>query len=585
MGYLPLFFAKGMDEIMLTFDRDHTLPPLPVPELGDSCWYLKKMIKPLTDAETFAEASNALDMLYSDQGVSLHELLLRHVDSGALNSSWLSPIWDDVYLSYRGMLPINMNYAFQFVKGWWGDDELSVLISALSRAIGKMRTEGLPVEFNRDGYLSMYNSAHAVYTRIPGKHRDIRYYMPLSGQMTASVLCNELWFILTLTDMEGNYLPAASVANALSSIRERAEAGVPSPPVGALTCTDRESAAELRDLLQAFPGNRLNLERIEKSAFTICLDDPPGSKEDFSLRLLTGKPGNRWFDKSIQIISDGDDLGANFEHSGCDAGIMVYLLNQAGSLRDAAQSPRVGDAHVLPLSWDIPDDLAQKLEDAADQFRAASSKMSSMRRKIEDVSRDRIRALKCSPDAFVQLLYQAAYYSITGSFASVYEAVSTRKFYQGRTDCARPVSEESAEFVRALALGGDKAALSEKFYSVVRVIGDNMKRAQQALGPERHMAGLSMMAQTNGIPMPDIFSAEGYKKLRRDTLSTSSTTAPFIEFFSFGPVASDGFGIGYGIKEDALHLSVSAYDDSAASPERFLDEVERAAGEFYKILT
>ena len=49
-------------------------------------------------------------------------------------------------------------------------------------------------------------------------------------------------------------------------------------------------------------------------------------------------------------------------------------------------------------------------------------------------------------------------------------------------------------------------------------------------------------------------------------------------------MVDDGFGIGYGIKEDALHISVSAYDVSASSPERFIDEVELAAKEFYEIL-
>jgi len=570
---------------MLTFDRDHTLPELPVPELGDSCWYLKKMIKPLTDTEAFTEASNALDALAADQGTRLQELLLRLAGSDALNSSWLSPIWDDVYLSYRDMLPINMNYAFRFVKGWWGKDALAILISSLSRTIGKMRTEGLPVEFNREGYLSMYNAAHTIYTRIPAKNRDIRYYMPLSGQMTASVVCRGQWFILSLTDIEGDYHSADSISTALENIRKRAEAGTSETLTGAMTCCDRDTATELRDLLQVHPRNRMNLERIEKSVFTICLDDPSHDSESFSQRLITGEPGNRWFDKSIQIISDGTYLGANFEHSGCDAGLWVYLLNQAGMLRDTALSPCVGDAHVLPLVWEIPEALAGKLEAAANQYQVVAQRMSTSCRRIEDVSRDRIRALKCSPDAFVQLLYQAAYYRIAGDFVSVYEAVSTRKFYQGRTDCARPVSEESTEFVRALTQGGDKEILSEKFHSVVRVIGENMKRAQQALGPERHMAGLSMMAQVHGISMPDIFSTEGYKKLRRDTVSTSSTTAPFIDFFSFPPVAADGFGVGYGIKEDALHLSVSAYDVSAASPDRFIDEVEKAAGEFYRILT
>ena len=49
-------------------------------------------------------------------------------------------------------------------------------------------------------------------------------------------------------------------------------------------------------------------------------------------------------------------------------------------------------------------------------------------------------------------------------------------------------------------------------------------------------------------------------------------------------MVDDGFGVGYGIKEDALHLSVSAYKKSAALPKQFLDEVERAAQRFFEFL-
>ena len=569
---------------MHTFDNDHSLPAIPVPELEDTCRRLKQMIKPLTDSEGYEEASSALDAFSADHGVRLQESLHQLADSGAHNSSWLRPIWDDMYLSFRGMLPVNMNFAFQFVRDWWGGDGLSILVSALAQTIGKMRTESLPAESSRDIAQSMGDVGYMIYTRIPGKVRDTLYFPPLSGPMTASVVCKGQWFILSLTDAGGTYLPAPAIAAALNDIRKQAEAGVQSPIVGIITSSDRESAAHLREMLQASPGNRMNLERIEKSVFTICLDDPLDVNEEFNLRLISGKPGNRWFDKSLQIISDGADLGVNIEHSGCDAGIWIYLLKQAGALKDEVRQNCAGiGAHILPLAWRITEAMADKLEIHAETYRKAIKKLSFCSRRIEKISREKIRAIDCSPDAFVQLLYQAAYYSLTDRFCSVYEAVSTRGFYQGRTECARPVTEESAGFISALRNETDKNILIEKFNRATGSIGEIMKRSQQALGPERHMAGLSIMSQIIGTPAPDIFAAEGYKTLRRDTLSTSNISAPFIDFFSFGPVVDDGFGIGYGIKENALHLSVSAYDISAADPGRFIDEVENAAETLFQI--
>jgi len=568
---------------MSTFDHDYTLPALPIPELEDTYQNLKKLIKPLVGRESMEEAFKALDAFAGTQGAKLQELLLQLAESDAANDSWLRPIWDDVYLSFREMLPINMNYTFQFVSGRWGEDALPALISSLARIIGKMRTESLPPECARENFLSMDTAACMIYTRISGKIRDILYYPPLSYAMTASVVCKGHWFILSLTDRQGNYLAPPAIASALAKIRRQAESMGSAPLVGAATCPGRELAAELRELLQTSPRNRMNLERIEKSVFTACLDEPLGEKENFNLRLITGVPENRWFDKSLQIISDGKNLGVNIEHSGCDASIWVYLLNQADELLKESLPQDAGDAHILPLVWDVSEVTRNKLKTAAEGYQTAVKKLHFGDRRIADISKSRIKDMKCSPDAFVQLLYQVAFYRLTGRFGSVYEAVSARGFYQGRTECVRPVTEESVAFVRAFCEKEDKVDLTEKFHAALQAHGERVRRAQKALGSERHMAGLSKMAQIHDIPLPDIFSTEGYETLRHDTLSTSSTTASYIDFFSFGPVVEDGIGIGYGIKENALHIAVSAYHNSAIDPEKFIDEMERAAKTLYQL--
>lgn len=568
---------------MRTFDHDYTLPALPVPELKNTCLNLKKLIRPLVGRESFDEASKALDAFAENQGVKLQKLLLQMADSDAANASWLRPIWDDMYLSFRGMLPVNMNYTFQFVGGRWGEDELPVLISALAQTINKMRTESLPPEPAREGFLSMDAVAGMIYTRIPGRVRDTWYYPSLSYPMTASVVCKGHWFILSLVDRQGACLSPASITSALTEIRRQSASMGPAPFVGAMTCLNRALVLKLRELFRVYPQNRMNLERMEKSVFTVCLDEPLGEQENFNLRLLAGPPENRWFDKSLQIIGDGNNLGMNFEHSGCDAGIWVYLLNQAEALLMESSPHKTGQAHILPLNWNIPEDLADKLKTAAERYRTVMKKLNLSDRRISGISQERIKTMKCSPDSFVQLLYQTAYYKLTGHFRSVYEAVSTRNFYQGRTECVRPVTEESVAFVRAFCKKRDHVELTEKFHMAINAHGESIRLAQKALGPERHMVGLATMAQIHGISLPDIFSTEGYRTLRHDTLSTSSITAPYINFFSFGPVVEDGIGIGYIIKSDALHVAVSTYQDSGIDPDNFIYEMEQAAQVFYHL--
>ena len=60
-----------------------------------------------------------------------------------------------------------------------------------------------------------------------------------------------------------------------------------------------------------------------------------------------------------------------------------------------------------------------------------------------------LSVLQCSPDSFIQMVIQTAYFRDTGGeFALTYEAAMTRLFRNGRTETIRSVSKESCETVR-----------------------------------------------------------------------------------------------------------------------------------------
>ena len=57
--------------------------------------------------------------------------------------------------------------------------------------------------------------------------------------------------------------------------------------------------------------------------------------------------------------------------------------------------------------------------------------------------------------------------------------------------------------------------------------------------------------------MPSIFTDPGWELLSTSILSTSNCGNPALRLFGFGPTASDGYGIGYIIKEDGLSMYVA----------------------------
>lgn len=56
--------------------------------------------------------------------------------------------------------------------------------------------------------------------------------------------------------------------------------------------------------------------------------------------------------------------------------------------------------------------------------------------------------------------------------------------------------------------------------------------------------------------LPSIFTDHGWTIINTSILSTSNCGNPALRLFGFGPVAADGYGIGYIIKDDGVSVCV-----------------------------
>lgn len=57
---------------------------------------------------------------------------------------------------------------------------------------------------------------------------------------------------------------------------------------------------------------------------------------------------------------------------------------------------------------------------------------------------------RLSPDAYIQMAMQLAWYKTRGEFTATYETVLTRMFKRGRTETLRTFSRESREWVLSM---------------------------------------------------------------------------------------------------------------------------------------
>lgn len=83
------------------------------------------------------------------------------------------------------------------------------------------------------------------------------------------------------------------------------------------------------------------------------------------------------------------------------------------------------------------------------------------------------------------------------------------------------------------------------------------RERENAIVDDRPLSPVSTSSSSSGSgkpPLPAIFSDPGWSLLNTSILSTSNCGNPALRLFGFGPVAADGYGIGYIIKDEGVSV-------------------------------
>jgi len=86
---------------------------------------------------------------------------------------------------------------------------------------------------------------------------------------------------------------------------------------------------------------------------------------------------------------------------------------------------------------------------------------------------------------------------------------------------------------------------------------------------------------SDAMALPEIFRDSGWSTLGTSILSTSNCGNPALRLFGFGPVAADGYGLGYIIKDDGLSVCAASKHLQTA---RFLDTLQGYLEEVQRVL-
>ena len=121
-----------------------------------------------------------------------------------------------------------------------------------------------------------------------------------------------------------------------------------------------------------------------------------------------------------------------------------------------------------------------------------------------------------SPDAFVQLSMQLAFFKTHEKLGNAYESGSLRKFYLGRTDIIRTCSSDVAEFLNAMkATNSSTTSPNEKSRLLLKAIQSHRNYTLNVINCEsfdRHLLGLKLTALENNLELPDLYKDVAFQK-------------------------------------------------------------------------
>ncbi|CAN6640543.1 carnitine O-acetyltransferase, mitochondrial [Trichomonascus vanleenenianus] len=563
---------------MLRFQE--SLPRLPVPSLEETAAKYLRSIRALATPEQYAKTEAAVKEFVQKDGVPLQKKLLERAAHPEMKN-WISEWWNSgAYLDYKDPVVPYVSYFFAFK-----DDKLrknpakraAALTSAALTFKHQVDSGSLEPEYMRknpicmDAYQWMFNAC-----RVPVKGgTDYPIVYPADGHKHIIVIRKNR-FYKVLHEVDGKELTTAELEQQFAKVYELAQTHALA--VGTLTSQNRDVWGHARDLLLA-AGNEAALKEIESASFVVCLDEQePVTREERAHAYWHGDGKNRFYDKPAQfIVNDNGAAGFMGEHSMMDGTQTHRLSNYVNdvifnSKIELGTSVRSSLPEPQEITFNLTGEIEQAINSAQAAFDAEIAKHELAVFNYQGHGKNLIKKFKASPDAYVQMLIQLAYYKLNGVSRPTYESAATRGFQLGRTETCRSVSLESVAFCKAME--DPTVPVAEKLAAARKAINAHVKYisdASDGKGVDRHFFGLKKFLDPSK-PVPALYEDPMFAYSCNWYLSTSQLSSEYFNGYGWSQVIDDGFGCAYMINNDHININVVSKKVGSEKLKYYLNE-------------
>lgn len=569
-----------------TFQYQDFLPSLPVPPLDESLSKYLDSVKPFLNQEEYQRTEDIVKKFENGIGKELHQKLLERAKT---RRNWLEDWWLNVaYLDLRISTQIHCNIAGPgpYIETCWPPKEgtqierASINIWHTLKFWDLLRTEKVPVERSADAVLDMSQFQRLFCTcKIPGITRDsINNYFKTEteGECPSHlvVLCRGRVFAFDAIH-EGSMLTPPEIFRQLTHIQETCLSEPDGPGLAVLTSSERTKWAELREyLINLDPKNLTLLEKIQRSLFTVCLDDssPHATPENYTevTRMgLAGDPTVRWGDKSYNSIFFSNGTCSAFcDHSPFDAMALISMMHYAEKKIIENEGKWKGSDKVRDIPW--PEELVftvdQKIINeigyTKEFYYKKVSDLNLVNYAFTSFGKALLRKKRFHPDTFVQLAIQLAYYKCHGRPGCCYETAMTRRFYHGRTETVRSCTMEAVEWCKSMLDPSESTYQRLQLMHQAFAKHNKMRKdCENGKGFDRHLLGLLLIAQEQGLPVPELYMDNAFTASGGGgNFVLSTSLAGYMRFTGCAvPMVPHGYGFFYSIRDDRIVTTCSSW--------------------------
>ncbi|RCK55750.1 putative mitochondrial carnitine O-acetyltransferase [Candida viswanathii] len=651
---------------MSTYQFQETLEKLPIPDLNQTCANYLNVLRPLQTEQEHIKTKIAVEnFLKNGTGQYLDAALREYAQT---RPSYIEQFWYDAYLNYDSPVVLNLNPFFLLEDDPFTNESSAInpqvkratsLVMSSLKFIQALKNETLSVDTLKGGKpLCMYQYTKLFGAlRIPSEDGCVMQSDPASNHIVVMSKSQLYWF--DVLDSKNNLILSEAELNVNFQSIIHDSLRTPSDEIakssfGVLTTENRRIWANVRHNLMSTTNNKVNhevLSIIDSALFVLCFDDIViNDLSELSKNMLCGLSildngiqvgtcTNRWYDKLQIIVTKNAKAGINFEHTGVDGHTVLRFVSDiytdsilsfansinsnAPSLWNTTTNYKELDGEDLitvprKLEWELTPDLSLALRFGETRLSDLINQNEFRHLEFKNYGSTQIKKMKFSPDAFVQMAFQATYYALYGKVECTYEPAMTKLFYHGRTEAIRTVSQESNLFVRKFF--DSTVSIQKKLEYLNQACTKHSQQTRMSSagqGVDRHLYALfciwkrylqdaeedddtakdqpsstelsrddTIIAQTNSNStddddsttvvghganhhhnlksadllktIPEIFADNGWDKLNNTIISTSNCGNPSLRLFGFGPVSANGFGIGYILKDDSISICASS---------------------------